>query len=603
MTIANILDPIHIELDPLVWDNPTADQPILKPKHAHWIKSQVYKTLKNAGYTDIEKWLTLVFTGSLTTYQYSANSDVDISLFVNSKIFPEWSRAEMIALMVEKLDGKLLPGTPFPLQNFVVAEGIKPSDLYKPGLRSGYNIDNNKWIVPPERNRVHDVKSEQGGFYAWALQMADKMERLLKYEPEQAIAFWHSIHRKRREDMVKGKGDFSESNIIYKMLANRGLFPEISQASGEYIAKTASDAGEFINRLEDLPGAKIIDPFPNHEMTFQPGDRVTMEYSNPVPRKEFGLPGEGYVDLNSGTVVKALPDNQYHVQWDIGVNPSFTEYHEPGETASVEGHRLWPEGHENVHKALIDTHAPQAIPNWMIAEDLRREGSKISGPPQKPPHLRSMDEKTPDKKAELAKGFKVGKSHCGNCSMFWKNKNGKGNCWGYGEYGVYSTQVCDSWFPEEKGKSSRVSAPSFKQVSKFVYDPTTNRLLIGRMGKPEGEHLTHNQLFEHPMWQEWEGSDPHSAMFGEITSNGYGEVFARPRVVPGKGSMNPWQKRYQTEEAIRRAVPGIRFTNPTEMLDPSWELIDNPDVTYIGNPPIITPVDQPEPTWNFQSNM
>jgi 2'-5' RNA ligase len=240
MPVANILDPIHAELDPRVWDNPAAEKPSLKTEHAHWIKRVIYHTLKTAGYTNVEDWLSLVLTGSICTYQYSNDSDIDISLFVDVAKFPEWSRAEMIALMVSKLDGKTLPGTPFPLQDFVVGGGLKPSDLYKPGLRSGYDIDTNQWIVPPEKNRVHDVKAEQGGFYAWALQMADKMERLLRYEPDQAIEFWHSIHKKRQRDMAKGKGDFAESNIIYKMLANRGLFPQISGVSGEYIAKTAA---------------------------------------------------------------------------------------------------------------------------------------------------------------------------------------------------------------------------------------------------------------------------------------------------------------------------------------------------------------------------
>lgn len=232
----SILDAIHAELDPLVWDNPTSDKPVLKPVHAHWIKSQIYKVLDGAGYTDVEKWLTLVLTGSLTTYQFSSESDCDVSLFVDSRIFPEWSRAEMIALMVDKLDGKLLPGTPHPMQNFVVGEGIKPSDLYKPGLRSGYNLDNGKWIVPPERDRAHDVKAQEGGFYAYALQQADKLETLMKYEPDKAIQAWHALHHRRQRDMRAGKGDFSESNIAYKFVSNRGLFPNLSALTGEYIA-------------------------------------------------------------------------------------------------------------------------------------------------------------------------------------------------------------------------------------------------------------------------------------------------------------------------------------------------------------------------------
>src|ERR1035441_3516211 len=187
MRISNILDPVSAILDESVWDKPASPTPILKSKHSHWIKSKIYSILDVAGYDSVADWLSLCLTGTLTTFQYSSDSDCDISLFIDSHIFPEWSRAELIALMIEHLDGKLLPGTTHPLQDFVVGEGIKPSDLYKPGLRSAYNLDNNKWIVPPERERVHDVKTDRGGFYSWALQCADKMQMLLRYEPEKAI--------------------------------------------------------------------------------------------------------------------------------------------------------------------------------------------------------------------------------------------------------------------------------------------------------------------------------------------------------------------------------------------------------------------------------
>jgi death on curing protein len=242
MTLSNVLDPIHTGLSPHVWDEPESTHPRLKKQHAKWIKRTIFAALTQAGYTDIEKWLHLVLTGSLTTYQYSEGSDCDISLFVDTKLLPEWSRSEMIAVMVGKVDGTTLPGTPFPMQDFVVPGGLKPEDLYKPGLRSGYDLDTESWIVPPEPERVHDVQAEENGFYVYALQMADKMESLLKYEPDKAVTFWHQIHKRRQVDQKRGKGDFAESNIIYKFLANRGLFPKISEVSGEYIAKTGMAA-------------------------------------------------------------------------------------------------------------------------------------------------------------------------------------------------------------------------------------------------------------------------------------------------------------------------------------------------------------------------
>lgn len=239
MPQSNILDAIHLCLDDSVFDNSCDPEPTLREVHAKWIIRTVVSTLKKNGYSNIDEWLSLVLTGSLTTYQYSPDSDCDISLFIDSTHFPEWSRAEMIGVMVDNVDGTLLPGTTHPMQCYVVPKEIAKEQLYQPGLRSGYDIFNNKWIVPPEHGREHDVQAEMNGYYVYALEQADKMQALLKYEPDKAITLWHQIHKKRQRDMRAGKGDFSESNIVYKMLANRGLLPEISNVSGEYIAKTA----------------------------------------------------------------------------------------------------------------------------------------------------------------------------------------------------------------------------------------------------------------------------------------------------------------------------------------------------------------------------
>ena len=285
---SNILDPIHDTLDPRVWDKAGATQPVFKAKHAHWVKKQIFSVLDQAGYSEPEQWLTLCVTGSLTTYQYSDDSDFDVSLFVDSEKFPEWSRAELIGLMVTQLDEHFLPGTPFPIQAFVIPEGVKPHDIYRPGLRSAYDLDNNKWIVPPEKTRVHDLETEENGFYSWALQMADKMERLLRYEPKKAVAFWHAIHRRRKRDMQVGKGDTSASNIVYKFLAQRGLLPQIAQESGEYIAKTADlyhVAPTTERQRIQQHGLLPADPLENPDYQWDPRQYAG---ESPVPTGVYG---------------------------------------------------------------------------------------------------------------------------------------------------------------------------------------------------------------------------------------------------------------------------------------------------------------------------
>lgn len=233
---ANILDPISDTLDPRLWDDPGSKAPKLKPVHREWIINRIFEVLEEGGYDGMDDWLSLVFTGSHTTYQHSDESDIDVSLFVDASVFPEWSRAEMIGLVVSEIDGHPLPGTPFPMQCFVVPPDVTREDLYQPGMRSGYDLLEDIWVVPPDRSRAHDVEKEMKHAYTQAIENADKMDRLLRYEPDKAVTFYKQCHRRRGRDMRDGKGDYTPSNITYKMLANRGYFDRISEISGIYIA-------------------------------------------------------------------------------------------------------------------------------------------------------------------------------------------------------------------------------------------------------------------------------------------------------------------------------------------------------------------------------
>lgn len=232
---ANILDPIHDTLAPDVWDNPGDSNPTLKPQHAKWLKHEVLRVLAEGGYDNIEDHITLIITGSITTYQYSDRSDIDTSMFVNTNNFPEWSRAEMIGLFTEELDDKLLPGTTYPLQIFVQPDEIKPEMIFKPGLRSGYDLESQQWLVPPDRTRVADIERDMNDTYTYALETADKMDRLITYEPLKAVQYWHQLHRRRRNDQKAGKGDFAPSNIAYKFVVNRGLTTRLGEIMGKKI--------------------------------------------------------------------------------------------------------------------------------------------------------------------------------------------------------------------------------------------------------------------------------------------------------------------------------------------------------------------------------
>lgn len=314
MKQSNILDPIHDTLDPNVWDDPGADAPKLKPQLRKWIISRITEIIRESEFGDPTAWLSLVLTGSLTTYQFSPESDCDVSLFVDPQILPDWDRAKMIALMIDQLDEVKLPGTTHPMQGFVVPPLIKREDLYQPGLRSGYDLLKDEWIIPPERNRVHDVEREYNSYYVYALESADKMERLLKYDPQKAVQYWHQIHRRRRADQQRGKGDYSESNIVYKFLANRGLFPAIEEASGEHIAGKEKILNKLVQKFVYDPTQRklLVGPL-------APIEGVASTH-NQLAQQLGVAPGtslvQGYVNQPGYASFYSLGNPGYKAQWE-----------------------------------------------------------------------------------------------------------------------------------------------------------------------------------------------------------------------------------------------------------------------------------------------
>lgn len=250
MKRANILDPIHKELDQRVFSGITP-----RPRVVKFISDEMRKVLTPLLGFDPMEFMDIYLTGSLTTYQYSDTSDCDVSVFIHYDLWPtgeapESIRRAFIPIMVDKLDGTMLPGTEHPIQHFVVAAGIEPDDLYKPGVRSAWSFRDAKWLVPPERDRVHDVQTEFATLFFRAKLVEEKMDELLKYNPVYAKEYWHQIHWKRQKDQRAGKGDFSESNIEYKLLFNDGYFDRIRDELGEKISKTATG----------LPGENYVPP-------------------------------------------------------------------------------------------------------------------------------------------------------------------------------------------------------------------------------------------------------------------------------------------------------------------------------------------------------
>ncbi len=601
---ANILDPIHPGLSELLFDKPLDPEPHLKAKHRHWIVRTVTQALEQAGYEHVKDWLSLVLTGSLTTYQYSEQSDVDVSLFVNADKFPDWSRAEMIAVMVSKIDGTRLPGTPYPMQCFVVPPEISRQALYRPGLRSGYDLDADVWIVPPERDRVRDVKAEQKNDYIFALECADKMEKLLKYEPSRAVMYWHQIHNRRRRDQQAGKGDYAQSNIVYKELANRGLFPEIAEVSGEYIAKTA-----MAERTSAQQVMYHVSPQENHESIMAHGLDAARN-----PRGGYIWTGDvqgQYLFGNKGSAVQAAKRDftKAHV-YAVDVSGLAVERDPRMPDAHVVKELVGPE-RIALHGATDATGIYEGK-TWPELEELRkRVRRQVAAADQMEPKY-VLDQIAVDKAASHL-GIQnpvnitlVGGTHGRYLGLingkheieaiWWLNpKRANFQIWHelthalqaeqgmefnprperYDEYRSEPHEVeadrVASTAPFSVVTPTRTAAPKQRIVRKFVYNAETGELKIGDLGPEEGALPSHNQLGESI------GLDFVTDRYELGTINQHGYVsFER-----GKGD---YQTRAAAELALKQALPNeiTRFIGGevNHLFSPKWDFAQSqPGVT------------------------
>lgn len=210
---ANILDPIHEELDQRVF---RGIEPRLELFEGHL--THIRETFRQNGFdhTAFEFYL----TGSISTYQYSDTSDVDITVVCIVEDFKDEDRAELVSIVTRSLDGKKFPGTNYPFQHFVQPPGVDVFDLFKTGLRSAYDLQKGEWIVEPSRERAINIQTEYPDWFAEAIQVSEKMNTLIDGgNYEDAFAYYKTIHARRKADQLK-YGDISSGNVIYKFLIN-----------------------------------------------------------------------------------------------------------------------------------------------------------------------------------------------------------------------------------------------------------------------------------------------------------------------------------------------------------------------------------------------
>lgn len=258
---SNILDPIHEVLDQRVF-NGTSPKLEIFGDHLHHVKEILRQHNFDPGAFEF------YLTGSLCTYQYSDQSDVDISIITKHE-FSEEDRSELISIVIGSLDGERFPGTNYRYQHFVQPEGVDIHDLFAIGVRAGYDFQKEEWVVKPDRTKAKDMHKGHPDWIAQAILISDKINSLIDNQYyKEALEQYQEIHRQRRQDQAVS-GDESFGNIVYKFLNNNGTFERLRNI-GAHIAKTGSadildqhlrDWDQFVEENPGVPFDDLFDQF------------------------------------------------------------------------------------------------------------------------------------------------------------------------------------------------------------------------------------------------------------------------------------------------------------------------------------------------------
>lgn len=212
---------VQDNLNPVLWDNGQLKKEIrtrlLKVAKAYYKFLSIGLPVKD-----------IVMTGSLSNYNWNAQSDIDVHIILDDDKLSEDDQDMLMELMFAK---KKIWGDTYNItvKGFPVELFSKLGQEEKFKNKAIYSLSNNKWIVKPEKIQPTvdlDTIKEKSAYWmdkieeledisntAEALELADKYKDRIK---------------KMRLDAVNTGGEYSTENLVFKTLRSTGYLDKLS---------------------------------------------------------------------------------------------------------------------------------------------------------------------------------------------------------------------------------------------------------------------------------------------------------------------------------------------------------------------------------------
>lgn len=292
---------IQDELNPKIWDKDQKMKLEVK-KTLLKIADDYFESLGLPG-VDIED---VTMTGSLSNYNWSKYSDVDLHIVVDYNDLP-MDRDLVLDFLKTKSSGW---NKEHDVKIYGYDVEIYLQDIEEPHHSTGvYSILNDEWNTKPEKKKISinngSVKEKANRLMDMIEEIYDEMSDVSNEETIKSVDKLTEKIKKMRQSGLESGGEFSVENIVFKVLRRNGMLDRLYDIKTVTYDKSVTLESIIVSESEDpLQWIKDIRPTPIENDSVDGFDAeygVVLDYFKKQPTHRVG--DWSYVmDRMSGTI-------------------------------------------------------------------------------------------------------------------------------------------------------------------------------------------------------------------------------------------------------------------------------------------------------------
>ena len=187
--------------------------------------------------------------GSNASYNYNANSDIDVHLVVNTDILPYESK--IVKLLYNSARNKFNKDYSMTIKGLPVEISIEDikSNVCSNGV---YSLTTKEWIKEPQAINVEVTDMTDSEQY---IKLYDKITEILLHPTSKDIKDMINQLYMIRKNSILTDGEFGKGNLLFKAIRNAGLLEKLKEELYNILSKELT----FESMLENLTVYQVLD--------------------------------------------------------------------------------------------------------------------------------------------------------------------------------------------------------------------------------------------------------------------------------------------------------------------------------------------------------